>query len=130
MIYGVPAPQVDLIWDQAKQEFERIKPVGDTVSLESIYEDLMERRAQLWCVPDTAYFVTRIITYPTCKAVRTVLVAGEKLDEWMEEYDRLVTEFGTYHGCDRHECAGRMGWVKKLKRLGFGDPFVTLTKRF
>lgn len=62
---------------------------------------------------------------PRGKKIFIEMLAGERLDEWLEEIERLVKEYATEIGATTIEASCRPGLVKKLTRW---QPVATLMR--
>jgi hypothetical protein len=121
-------------WPLVKHEVERaLRSNTDRIDMDDIEKALQEKRMQLWAIHDgeiKCVFVTQIVSYKTCKAVRVIAVTGTDHQEWLKlGFDTLV-KWGQENGCSMMEMQGRKGWEKPLKKLGFEEPEILMTKHF
>lgn len=95
---------------------------GGTHLFEDVADMVAQGRAQVWINGDTIG-VTEIIVYPRKKVLNGWL-AGGNLRELMPMMP-AAAEWGRAQGCEAFTIAGRPGWLKVMKRLGF-EPGLTL----
>jgi hypothetical protein len=121
-------------WPLVKNEVERALR-GNTLRLDidDIELALAEKRMQLWCIHENeikCVFVTQIVTYKNCKAVRVITVTGIDHQEWLKLGCETLERWGKESGCSIIEMQGRKGWEKSLKAEGFTEPELIMTKHF
>jgi hypothetical protein len=121
-------------WPLVKHEVARaFRYNSDRMDIDDIEQSLHDKTMQLWAIHDgniKCVFVTEIVTYAKCKAVRIVTVTGIKHEEWLPLGVDTVVRWGKEHGCTMLEMLGRRGWEKPLKALGFIEPQIMMTKHF
>lgn len=102
---------------------------GGRLSEESVVEWLCDGRYLLWVAHERdleikAAFVTREANYP-CKRMLTIdLCGGTDLEGWLEEADRVFRSHSRAVGLDGVELAGRAGWIRALRKLGWQQAAV------
>ena len=108
---------IDLLWHEAKTF---LKMASDRshgeVTVDSTYEDLKNREAQLWIVSDglemVAACTTEINQYPEMKGCRFILLGGKDTYLWLDLLIDTVEGWAKSEGCKRLELAGRKGWER------------------
>jgi hypothetical protein len=61
-----------------------------------------------------AVMVTKIDVYPRSKGLTIFALAGERLAEFFEQANEVVSDYARRMGCSFLECVGRQGWQKVL----------------
>ena len=56
------------------------------------------------------------------------LAWGEKLVDWNEEIEGTILRLARELNCDSVAITGRRGWVRYLKKRGFTEKMVTVTR--
>ena len=97
---------------------------GGRIDAHSVLEWLMDGRYILWVVhtedqQPKAALVTRVANYPRKSVLAVDLCGGIDLGEWAEEADRVLRGYSHHLGLSGIELAGRAGWVRALKKLGW-----------
>jgi hypothetical protein len=114
-------------------EFERCRPwieaaleySGGTHVYQDIVDAVTEGRMQLWPAP-RGCAVTEIVLYPRKKVLHVFLAAGE-MDQLFDGIDD-ATKWAKGQGCTAITLAGRLGWQRVLKPLGFVPTLVTMER--
>lgn len=101
------------------------------VDMASVFEWLSDRRYILWVAYSTdriirAAFVTREARYPRRKMLTIDIAGGSEMRSWVTEADRVFRAYARDVGLDGVELAGRAGWAKALKALGWSGGIVLL----
>jgi len=127
-IGGVPAEMVARIWDRVTPVLGRVvKPITG-YGLDDVLTELQFGRMQLWVIDDfKAIIVTTILELPLRKTLWIHFVAGDDLDDWMDDWIAVQEGFARYNDCTAIECSGRSGWTKKLCRPGSGYKAINTT---
>lgn len=97
---------------------------GGRIDARSVFEWLMDGRYILWVVhtedfSPKAALVTRVAHYPRKSLLAVDLCGGTALEEWAAEADRTFRDYAHHLGLDGVELAGRAGWVRALRPLGW-----------
>lgn len=115
------------------QEIERCLPwiadaleySGGTHTPVDVAESILRGTMQLWPGPE-ACAVTEIVVYPSKKVLHVFLAAGNM--EGIVDMQKSAEEWGKLQGCTAMTIAGRKGWARVLKDVGYQEKFVTLAK--
>lgn len=102
-------------------------------NLAAVYEKCREKFALLWLVDDekdetVAAFVSRIAAYPRKKMLCIEFLGGDRMPEWVESVDHVLTNYARDAQVEGIEMAGRAGWTRPLGTLGWRQSAVTLVK--
>lgn len=97
---------------------------GGRIDARSVFEWLMDGRYILWVVhtenpAPVAALVTRVANYPRKSLLAVDLCSGIDLAEWVEEADRTLRIYARHSGLAGIELAGRPGWTRALRNLGW-----------
>lgn len=121
-------------WPMVKHEVERaFRANHDRMDIDDIELALKEKRMQLWAIHDgeiRCVFVTQIVSYKKNKSVRIITVTGIDHQSWLKLGCDTLTQWGKENGCNMMEMLGRKGWEKSLKKEGFEEPEIFMTKHF
>lgn len=118
---------------QVVQEIKRCLPwIADALSYSGGTHDptdvvagILKGTMQLWPGPE-ACAVTEIVVYPNKKVLHVFLAAGNM--EGIVDMQESAEEWGKLQGCTAMTIAGRKGWAKVLKDVGYEEKYVTLAK--
>ena len=68
---------------------------------------------------------TRFMQYPRKRALAVIFGCGldNLIDEWIALLDRKLEKFAYDNGCDMLEMAGRRGWGRKVKDVGWEEKY-------
>jgi hypothetical protein len=87
--------------------------------VEDVLAEVTERRAELW-LGEESIAVTNIIDKPKVRQFHIWIAAGnlvELMDEVYPQIEARAREFG----CTVITISGRRGWIRALKKEGFGE---------
>ena len=79
----------------------------------------------LWIVHDPelgvpiATFTTRIVQYPTLRAMALEWIGGTRMREWFADAHAHVVTHAVANGCSRVEAAGRRAWSRWIMPHGW-----------
>ena len=110
-IGGVPADKVMHVWNKCVPLLRRVvKPeTGD--DLNTLLMALQMARKQLWIIGDfQAVCVTQIQKRPLHNVMWCQLMAGDNVKEWIDDWEKVLAEFGRANECVAVEFSGRPGW--------------------
>lgn len=97
----------------------------NTHSFIDVAEGVVSGKMQLWAA-EKGCVVTEIIVYPN-KKVLHIFLAGGKLEQ-ITDMQSDVEKWAKAQGCIEMSLAGRLGWKKALKSLGWEEKSVILQK--
>lgn len=98
---------------------------GGTHAPTDVIEAILKGTMQLWPGPE-ACAVTEIVVYPNRKVLHVFLAAGKM--EGIVDMQQSAEEWGKLQGCTAMTIAGRKGWARVLKDVGYEEKYVTLAK--
>ena len=67
---------------------------------------------------------------PTGKSLEVKALAGDNFDLWIDRMWQAMRSTALAQGCQGVFLKGRMGWKKKLNRLGFKAKAITMEFKF
>lgn len=113
-------------------ELERCRPwiesalalSGGTHLFQDVVDSVKIGTMQFWNAPEGC-MVTEILEYPR-KKVFHIFLAGGELDQ-IRDFSDSAIYFAKLNGCTAMTLAGRKGWVKALKQLGWSEKFTTVS---
>ena len=98
-------------WLEAALEYAQ-----GTHLLGDVLAEIEANKATFWAF-EKSVCVTQMIDWPRLKQLHFWLVGGDLED--LLSHEPGVIEWGRSHGCTRFSTAGRMGWRKAMKPLGY-----------
>lgn len=116
------------VWGWVEPLLSKVANKGGFTS-DSILTDVQMGQAQLWNVKDLAVIVTRITQRPLERVLWVEWLAGERMDEWLEDWEKVQNDFAKSNGCTAVEFQGRKGWHKFNKAYEDYRPLATIFRR-
>jgi hypothetical protein len=98
---------------------------GGTHTFDDIVDGIVTGRMQLWPAP-RGCAVTEIVIYPK-KKVLHVFLAGGEMDQLFDMIDGAA-KWGRAQGCTSMTLAGRLGWQRAMKPLGWDAKMIVMEK--
>lgn len=128
----VQSQDIPLWWDKIEPLLQRSCQVGESyTTLEHIYEELLEAKRQLWLGLDgediQVVALTQICIYPLTKVGLLTHVAGKRMDEW-QHFIHPISLWFKEMGCKVFRLEGRKGWAREMKKHGFDEECVVISK--
>jgi hypothetical protein len=129
---AVPREAVDIVWGDVSSMLNKaIETSGGKYHIDDIYQHLTEGYYNLWLIIDEgkeekviAAITTRIIQYPSKKAMAMDWIGGTRMMEWLPiAMDRLIS-FAKDCGCSHLEGYGRKAWSKVLKKYNWEPEYI------
>lgn len=99
----------------------------NTHDFKDIVDGVLSGHMQLWA-GEEGCAITEIVVYPNKKVLHVFLAAG-KLEQITKMHKDAV-EWGKTQGCDGMTLSGRPGWKKILKKEGWEQQQIVLSKEF
>ena len=129
---AVPREAVDIVWaDVSGMLNKAIETSEGKYHIDDIYEDLTKGYYNLWLVIDNkkdekvvAAITTRIIEYPSRKAMAMDWVGGRRMTEWLPIVMNRLISFASDCGCSHLEGYGRKAWMKILKKYKWKPEYI------
>lgn len=133
-VWAIPTRHVPQVWPLCEGMIEKaVDYANGRVTTRGIYDRLLDRDLQLWCVirddEILAACITKVSRFPAVKSCCIMYAGGTELDSWMSRILDTVETWAKELECDVLEVNGRRGWVRKLKDQGFREISVTVEKR-
>lgn len=130
VIIPVPQGMIDLIWDEAKGHLEAaIKTARGKFTLEDVRRGIEAGVYLLWVVMDgkevIAVITTRIIEYPTCRAMALDWIGGRRMKEWIEMSNKVMVDHARANGCTHMEGYGRPAWIRWNGKYGWKEDYTS-----
>jgi len=132
-IYGVNPDMLDMAWDEISPFIQMgLDYAQGEMNLEDVYKGIDELRI----VPIVMSYGGEILAVVTMevsnkpqKRIMTLMTAGgTELDRWLDEFMDVAESLAREQGCDAIYINGRPGWARKLKRYGYNQSYVVLTR--
>jgi hypothetical protein len=116
-IGGVHPRQVALVWDRVEPILARVVKPHTGYSLESVLTELQLANMQLWVIGDfQGVVVTQIYVRPLHKVLWVQFLAGDHMQEWLDDWVETQDEYARSNDCKAIEFCGRHGWNKIRER--------------
>ena len=118
-IGGVPSTEVMSVWDKVEPLLRRVVKPHTGHSLDSVLLMLQMARWQLWVMGDfQAVAITEIQNRPLHKVLWCQFIAGDNVDDWLDDWEKVQTEYAKANDCAAVEWSGRRGWIKFKQKYG------------
>lgn len=116
-IGGVPPERMMQVWDRAEPILARVVKPQSGYTLETLLTELQFGSMQLWVIGDfQGVVVTQIKTPPVGPCLWVQFMAGDHMNEWLDDWKEVMEAFARERGCIAIEFAGRKGWNKIQER--------------
>lgn len=104
----------------------------DGMLLSDVLNLLKEDRMQLWIVVKgeelVAACTTQLMNPYGKKICRHVLMGGEGVREWLDDYLDTVESWAKAEGCCLIEAVGRPGWIRFGRPRGYEHTYTVIQK--
>ena len=116
-IGGVPPGYIMTVWDRVEPLLKRVVKPETGYAMEHVLNELQMAKLQLWVIEDfLAVVVTCIQERPLHRVLWVQFMAGDRMDEWLDDWITVQEEYARHNGCIAVEFSGRAGWHKKIHR--------------
>ena len=132
-IGGIQSKDIEKVWPLvAPMLANALKYDNSGMRLKDLKEEIDADQMQLWLVADDSIrcaAVTKIAqsVYGT-KFARILFLAGDSIDEWLNELLAIIEPWAKHHGCEIIEAVGRKGWDRVGKRFGYRHSYTVIQK--
>ena len=110
-IGGVPPDMVMTVWDKWVPLLRRVVKPHTGYDLDSLLTALQLAKLQLWVIGDfKAVCVTEVQIRPLHPVMWCQFIVGDDVAEWIDDWEKVLAEFGRAHDCVAIEFSGRPGW--------------------
>lgn len=86
---------------------------------DDILMDIINGGRELWLIGEDAVAITSISRLPKFSVLDISLLAGDRIDLWLDDLVIAFTNYAEAAGCKYVDGFGRKGWTKKLEAYGF-----------
>jgi len=129
---AVPREAIDIVWGDVSGMLNKaIQTSAGKYHIDDIYQHLNEGYYNLWLIIDNkkdkkviAAITTRIIEYPSKKAMAMDWIGGRRMMEWLPIAMERLTSFAKDCGCTHLEGYGRKAWSKILKKYNWNPEYI------
>ena len=113
-------------WTQTK---ELLEPLYEQAGYDEnhMVMSLLGKKMQLWC-GDSFACITQINVYPKWKVATVLFIGGDKMADWIDEFNPILCDWAKGEGCRFMEAHGRMGWKRVLNRFNAKTVAMTVRK--
>ena len=126
----VPHEAVRLVWKDVDRVLNKsVATVKDKSDMIDILDGVFDGTYALWVVLDeddsiVAAFTTRLIVYPSRRALALDWVGGTRMKEWADQMIDTMRQYAREVGCEHLEGYGRKGWGRFLEKYGFYPEYI------
>ena len=114
-------------WERCKPLIEAaLEHAGGTHTIEDIHYGIIGGRFGFYPLADSA-LVAEIIVYPKLRDLHIFLAGGE-LEELKAFVDHRLPDIARGLGCSRITIAGRIGFSRALRDIGYIEKWTVLSK--
>ncbi len=129
-IGGVPSDAVVQVWPKVEPLLQRVVKPYTGYSLDSVLTGLQLGAMQLWVIGDfQGVVVTQLIQRPLHSVLWVQFLAGDYMNEWLDDWITVQEEFARAHECVAIEFSGRKGWNKIHEKHREYKPMLTTFRR-
>ena len=129
---AVPREAIDIVWGDVSSMLNKaIETSGGKYHIDDIYQHLTEGYYNLWLIIDEskeekviAAITTRIIQYPSKKAMAMDWIGGKRMMEWLPIAMERLISFAKDCDCSHLEGYGRKAWLKVLKKYNWNPEYI------
>lgn len=116
----MPSPDQLREWIQSALDYS-----GGTHTVDDVVDNVLTGRMQLWPA-ERGCAVTEIVVYPQKKVLHVFLAAGE-MDQLFDMIESAA-EWARGQGCTAMTLAGRLGWQRAMKPLGWEPKMIVMER--
>jgi hypothetical protein len=110
-IGGVQPDQLMSVWHKCVPLLRRVVKPHTGYDLDSLLTSLQLAQKQLWVIGDfQAVCVTEIQLRPAASVMWCQFIVGDDVKDWIDDWEKVIAEFGRAHDCVAVEFCGRPGW--------------------
>ncbi len=129
-IGGVPPTELMSVWSRVEPLLRRVVKPHTGYNLNHVLMKLQLAYWQLWVMGDfQAVAITEIQIRPLHKILWCQFIAGDNVDQWLDDWEKVQTEYAKANECAAVEFNGRRGWSKFKREYGKIYKVVTTTYR-
>ena len=129
---AVPREAIDIVWGDVSNMLNKaIVTSAGKYHIDDIYRHLNEGYYNLWLIIDDkkdekviAAITTRIIEYPSKKAMALDWVGGKRMNDWLPLVLEKINSFAKDCECEHLEGYGRKAWSKVLKKYKWEPEYI------
>lgn len=131
IIRGIPADHLDKFWPHGEAYVKRaLEHANGEMTHKDVRLFCEERSMQLWFIYGHGRIVgaatTELINYPQMRVARVVTLSGQDFDAWGSLLDDILGRWAGEQGCHGMEAYTRMGFKKKLEKLGYKNKYAAM----
>jgi hypothetical protein len=129
-ISAVLPQDIPHIWSKVEPLLGRAVPFSKgRFKTEDFLKKLLTCEWQLWVMFDEngifAAATTGVADYPRRRVLVCQMCGGDRMNEWLKPFHKILVSYATDCNCDGLELVGRKGWGRWLEEIGFTNDFVT-----
>jgi len=130
---AIPREALDVVWqDVASMLAKAVATSNGKFHIDDIYRDIENGTYSLWLAIDkeaegnkvVAGITTRIIQYPSKKALAMDWIGGKRMNEWMPLAMKQLIKFAKDCNCTHLEGYGRKAWMRVLKKYNWEPEYI------
>lgn len=135
IISAVKADLVPLVWPAV---VDHIKSATDhsngELTPQVMFDRLTAEEAVLITVSEEHNILASLVIekrdFETGKSILNVTLAGgTRIEDWLEDFDKVLDDLAIDYECDDIYLVGRRGWVKKLKDFNYKPVHTVMARK-
>jgi hypothetical protein len=132
MISAVPREALGIVWgDVASLLNKSVETSRGKFHIDDLFREIDGGKHALWVVIDEeegmktiAAITTRIIEYPSRRALAMDWVGGSRMGEWLPVVLETLEKYAKECGCSHLEGYGRKAWGRWLGKYGWEPEYI------
>lgn len=129
-IGGVPSHAVMHVWDRVEPLLKRVVRPMTGFGILDVLNQLQLGNWQLWIIGDfQGAVVTNIDVRPLERILWVRFMAGDHMNDWLDDWIRVQEEYARLNGCAAVEFSGRKGWNRISESHREYKPVLTTFRR-
>ena len=132
-IYGIENSRLDEAWPEISPFIQLgLDFANGEMDLHDIYEMIEENKVVPIVMSHSgevlAVVTMEVVQKPQKRIMCLMTAGGVELDQWLDEFMDVALNLAIEQCCDAIYINGRPGWARKLKRYGYEQRYVVLTR--
>lgn len=126
---SVPTALISTVWPDVKNLLgPSVATSRGKFELAHVLDGILRGELALWVVMEdttpVAAITTRIIQYPTRRALALDWIGGTRMHEWLPMAQETMERFAKDNSCTHLEGYGRKAWGRVLQRHGWEPEYI------
>jgi hypothetical protein len=131
-IAAIPQTLIEAVWDKVLPHIARVvELVEDETTVEHVKTKAISGELLILAICNEAKVVAALTlevrTFDTdMKALYIPMLGGDEFFDWYEQAFEVVKAIAKDFNCVQIRAAGRRGWTKTLKHIGWEEQYVVI----